>query len=237
TTNLGPSLSGAGTGLQGLALAGTNAAGQYMNGGLPANIVGAYNNFNNAYGATNSGFSALLGYDVNAGGSAGALLGAGANQLNNPLIAQAQGAAGNLLGTAGSDFDSVYQNQLANLQQQLKLPQQLQMNALQSGEFARGQLGTSGGALQTQAMSQGFGQADLAAAQQAYQQALMSQNSATQNAGILGTLASNQQLTGANLLGGGISGLGNLSFGANFLGSNLSNLAAGNLTTQSNYST
>src|SRR6185437_14367662 len=33
TTNLGPSLSGAGTGLQWLALAGTNAAGQYMNGG------------------------------------------------------------------------------------------------------------------------------------------------------------------------------------------------------------
>lgn len=201
-TNLGPGLSAAGSGLQSLAALGTNSALGYMNGGLPSNILGGIGTYNNNFGAANSGLLSI------------------SNPTGlNQLIGSAQGGANNLIGTAGADFNSVYNQQYGSLLQQLQLPQQLQMNANRNNQFGMGTLGTTGGALQTSAMATGFGQADLAAAQQAYQQALTTQNSATQNAGILGTLASNQQLTGMNLY------------------NNLNNLGLNNLNTQGQIST
>lgn len=200
--NINPtgSLGGANSGLQAMANAGTGIANRFLQGGVPASVTNAGNVSQNSILAQ---IAALM----NGQGGANSLIRAGTNQLNNPLIGLAQGAAGSNILQAGQDFNSVYNTQLQSLMKQLQLPQQLQMNANQQGQFSRGQLGTTGGALQTQALATGFGQADLAAQQQAFQQALAAQGQATSSAGVLGTLASNQQLTGGNLIGTGSNAL------------------------------
>jgi hypothetical protein len=189
-------------------------AGQFLNG-LPSYL-------NNAYGqasmmanpgmlpqGTQGGLYGLnSAYMGGLGGSAG-MMGMGLQQAQNPLIGMAQGGAANLIGNAGTNFNNIYNSSLANLQQQLQIPQQQQLNATNNAEFERGQMGTTGGALQTQAMATGFGQADLAAQQQAFNQAITSQQTALSGAGTLGNLATGQQTSGMNMFGAGTTGMGN----------------------------
>ena len=140
---------------------------------------------------------------------------AGSSQLNNPLIGQAYGQAGNLLNSANSTYNSAYQNALNPAMQQLNYQQGLQTNANNNLQFEQGRLGTSGGALQTQAMAQGFGLADLQAQQNAVSQANSAMQTNYLGANIAGNIGSSALGQGANILGQGLS-----------LGSNIGNSIA-----------
>lgn len=198
----GGALNGANVGLQNMAQTGTGIADSFLTHGAPAAVTGAGNM---SQQSLQQQMAALTGGQ----GGSSALVNAGTNQLGNPLIGQAGGAASSNIAQAGEDFNSVYNTQLSSLMKQLQLPQQLQMNANQQGQFSRGQLGTTGGGLQTQAMATGFAQGDLAAQQQAQAEALATQGQAVSSAGVLGTLASNQQLTGSSMIGTGLGAMNN----------------------------
>lgn len=133
-------------------------------------------------------------------GSQLGLIGAGQQQLGNSLTGNLQNAAQNQLSTAGSDFNTTYNNQLNSLNAQLALPAAQAQSQLNDQEFGRGQLGTSGGALQTQAFATGLGQAFMGNQNQAFNQAMSAQNSATSNAATLSGAANNNLSTANSLL-------------------------------------
>lgn len=193
----------------------TGIAGNLLNG-LPQDIMNQYGQTQALTNQDVSGLGTQNGLQQQAGlqslgqGMAFGQAAAGANQLNSPLIQQSQQAAGNLIGTAGQSYTDTYNNSLQNLLQQLQQPQQQTMNANQNKQFQMGMLGTTGGALQTQAMAQGFGQADLQAQQTAYSQALAAQNASVSNAGALSNIGINQQNSGSSLMNSGLANAGNL---------------------------
>lgn len=172
-----------------------------FNGAAPANIQNAINSQaqQQAPQGTQGALNAQGQLQVGVQGSQLGLMNQGQNQLNNPLTQNLQGAAQNQLNTAGSDFTNTYNTQLAALNQQLALPAAQAQSQLNDAEFGRGQLGTSGGALQTQAFATGLGQAFMGNQNQAYNQAMNAQNSATNNAATLNG-AANQNLNTANSL-------------------------------------
>lgn len=172
-----------------------------FNGIVPANVQNAINSqagrVNNLPQGTQAQLQGQSGLQTAVQGSQLGLMNAGQNSLNNPLTTNLQQAAQNQLGTAGQAFNTTYQNQLAALNQQLALPTQQAEAQMANAQFGRGQLGTTGGALQTQAFAQGLGQAFLGNQQTAYNEALGAQNSAVNNAGVLNN-AANSNLNTAN---------------------------------------
>ena len=82
----------------------------------------------------------------------------GLNQFGN----QAFGLAQNFLGElAGGGSEAARANTLDLLRQQAQPFEQRAFSGLQDNQFATGRLGSSGGALQTEAFARGLGQADL----------------------------------------------------------------------------
>jgi hypothetical protein len=134
-------------------------ANQFGMGGVPSNVTGAYNNFNGQIGMgqgnANSGASTAMG-----------VMGLGASTLNS----------------AGANQQSAYQTALTSGQAALNPQIQQQSNALLNSNFARGMSGSSGGALQTQALQNSFNTAELQNQNQATTQGLNAYNS-TINAG------------------------------------------------------
>jgi len=200
-TALNGGLSAANTGSSNLAGQQSAIAGSF-NGVTPANIQNAINSQSQQQAPT--GTQGVLGSQL---GLQGAVQGsqfntiqAGTNQLNNPLTGNLQQAAQTQLGTAGQSFTNTYNNQLSALNQQLALPTQQAEAEMANQQFGRGQLGTSGGALQTQAFATGLGQAYLGNQQTAYNEALNAQNSATSNAATLNNSANNNLSTANGLL-------------------------------------
>jgi hypothetical protein len=96
---------------------------------------------------------------------------------------------------AGQGFDTTYQDVLSNLRQQAAPFEERQLNQLQNDLFGSGRLGTTGGALQTEAFARGLGQADLQRQLSARNEARAVQDQA---------LAQAQGLAG---LGSGVRGL------------------------------
>ena len=107
-------------------------------------------------------FSGLQGRAQGALDLAGLGLGASAQDAAalNPLGNQAFGVAGQQLGEIGG-FEDVRSRQLDLLRQQAAPFEERQFSNLQDTLFAQGRLGSTGGALQTEAFARGLGQADL----------------------------------------------------------------------------
>jgi hypothetical protein len=96
---------------------------------------------------------------------------------------------------ASQGFSDVQANTLSQLRQQAQPFEQRQFDSLQNNQFATGRLGTSGGALQTEAFARGLGQADLSRQLASAQEARSTQQNA---------LGLSQGLAG---IGGGVQGL------------------------------
>lgn len=164
-TNLGNYLNPAFGGLGALAAGQVGQAGMASQGGIPANIqqalMGLQGNMQGPQG-TQGGLYGQLGGMAGMQMGQGMLAGQGFNQI--------MGANGN--------YNSAYNNAL---QAQMGFLNNQQGHAMQQNsdaQFQRGQMGTSGGALQTQAMAQGFGLADAQAQQYAASQGLAAQGQA-----------------------------------------------------------
>lgn len=99
----------------------------------------------------------------------------GANQFQTGLQGTAFGNAQGLLGSLGQTYDSAYGNTLGTLRQQALPEEQRQMAGLTDNLFATGRLGSTGGALQTEAFARGLGQADLSRQLAAGQEARLAQ--------------------------------------------------------------
>lgn len=187
----------------GTAAAGSAGAANAVNGQLPSNVSNAINTQATTNSALPQGTQAQLTGQSNlqgqVQGSEGNLMTAGTAALNNPLTANLQSAAQTQLNTAGQDFNTTYQNSLNSLNAALVQPTQQSEAELANTQFGRGTLGTSGGALQTQAFAQGLGQAYLGNQQTAFNEATNAQNSATTNAATLNNGA-NSNLSTANSL-------------------------------------
>jgi hypothetical protein len=126
----------------------SNMANMYGQGGVPAGVQ----NSSNAY----------MGNLANAQGYAGA------GQLGGLGV---MGMGMNTMGSANANYNTAYQNALTAGQGVLNPMIQQQSNALLNSNFERGMSGTSGGALQTQALQNSFNTAELQNQQQAVGQA------------------------------------------------------------------
>lgn len=83
--------------------------------------------------------------------------------------------AGNQLSSLNQTYDQVYGNTLGNLRTQANEQNTQQFANLNQNLFSTGRMGTSGGALQTQAFAKGLASADAGYQLQAQQQAQMAQ--------------------------------------------------------------
>ena len=164
-TSLGNYLNPAFGGLSALAAGQVGQAGMAAQNGIPANVQMALGqlqgNMQGPQGTQGGLYGQLGGLGMAQMGQAG-LMGAGFNQIN--------GANGN--------YNSAYNNALQAQMGFLNNQQGRAMQQNSDAQFGRGQLGTSGGALQTQAMAQGFGLADAQAQQYAASQGLAAQGQA-----------------------------------------------------------
>lgn len=170
------------------------------------------------------------------GGQLGTAFQTAADQYNN-LYGQAQPGMTNLTNTAfmgaaqqaqqaAQGYQSTYDQQLALLRQQASPLEQQQQNALQQNQFNTGRLGTSGGALQTEAFARGLGQADISRQLAATQTAQSVQSQALNQASGLASIG-NTQLQNA------FSNFGNLQ---NAYSQNIQNrFTNSSLTNQNNY--
>jgi hypothetical protein len=123
----------------------------------------------------------------------------GLSQVNSPLVQQAQGNAQSLLGSAGANYNSAYNTSLNSQLAALNPAIQQQSNALLNSEFQRGQAGSSGGALQTQALQNSFNQADLQAQGNAVSQANALMGTTYNAANTASGIATNNQAAGTNM--------------------------------------
>lgn len=150
-------------------------------GGLDQLMGGANSAFNQARQGL-QGAGQLQGFNPSAlFGGAQALQAQipGAGQFQTGLQDTAFGNAQSQLSGLGQTYQDAYGNTLNTLRQQALPEEQRQMAGLTDNLFATGRLGSSGGALQTEAFARGLGQADLSRqlaatgqAQQAQQNAL-----------------------------------------------------------------
>jgi hypothetical protein len=135
-------------------------ANQYGNGYVPQNVTNGFNQFNTQIGQgignANAGANSAMG-----------VMGLGQSTLNS----------------AGANQQNAYNTSLNSALAALNPQIQQQSNALLNSEFQRGMAGSSGGALQTQALQNSFNTANLQAQNQAVGQGLNAYNS-TINAGM-----------------------------------------------------
>ncbi len=182
--------------------------------------------------ANNNFFSALQGGIGNnlglAQGGIGQALGFG--QATNPLGNAAFGIAGQQLGDIGT-FDQVRGSQLDLLRQQAAPFEQRAFDNLQNNQFATGRLGSSGGALQTEAFARGLGQADLDRQLAASSEARNVQNNALGLASGSFGLGSAQRSLADSLLGNAFNRFGDF---AGLASDVEGNRFAQNLTAQNN---
>ena len=137
--NMNPgAMGGAANGFSSFANNQMGMANMYGNGGVPSNVTSGFNQFN--------------------------------NQLNNSMMfngmgqrsgAGVMGMGQNMLGSANATAAGAYNTALQAGQKALDPMIQQQSNALLNSNFAKGMSGSSGGALQTQALQNSFNQAEL----------------------------------------------------------------------------
>lgn len=118
-----------------------------------------------------------------------------AGGFQRPLQNTAFMGAGNQLADLNRVFGDVQSQTLGQLRAQAQPFEQRAFDSLQNNQFATGRLGSSGGALQTEAFARGLGQADLSRQLEATNQARLTQQN---------TLGLAQGLTG---MGSGLAGM------------------------------
>lgn len=203
---------------------------------LPANVRQALNAFQGVQGVPNldlGGLDQIMGGTNQAftqaqqglasagqlGGFDPSTLFSGANGLaqqianGTPLSNQASGVAQTQLGSLGQTYDQAYGNTLNTLRAQAQPEEARAFANLNDNLFSTGRLGSSGGALQTEAFARGLGQADLSRQLAATTQAQQAQ----QNSLGLATGASNIGFNNMASLSNSMQGL----FGAGAQGSSL----------------
>lgn len=136
--------------------------------GLPQNVMsanagvtGMLNQFYNPSQQQQNVLTGQLGTAFNQanqqyGGLANMTAGAQSNLTNTAFTGAANQAA-----LAGQGFNDVRDSTLATLREQAQPFETRQLNSLNQNLFSTGRLGTTGGALQTEAFARGLGQADL----------------------------------------------------------------------------
>jgi hypothetical protein len=173
---------------------GTNSAQQANNGGLPQNITDALNGVQGASGVPGMPDTSGLQSQIDA------IMGRSVNDMNRGSAAPGlqslafNGAAQNL-GDAARGFGDVRDSTLANLRSQAQPFEDRAYDKLNNDLFSTGRLGSSGGALQTEAFARGLGQADTERQLQANNEARLTQQNA---------LGVGQGLAG---VGSGVAGL------------------------------
>lgn len=157
---------------------GTNASQIALSsGGLPAALAQALRGVQTAQGVP--GMPDTTGLQ----GQLDSVLGSSLAQMNAGsaapgLQSQAFMGAGQQLADAARGFGDVQSSTLANLRAQAAPFEQRAFDQLQNDQFGMGRLGTSGGALQTEAFARGLGQADLSRQLEATNQARLTQQNA-----------------------------------------------------------
>lgn len=175
-------------------------------------------------GQTNGVFDEARGQLSQAGSMANQLFGQGMGQQNfqSGLQQQLFGNAQQQLAGLGQTYDQAYGNTLSTLRQQAAPEEARQMAGLTDNLFSTGRLGSTGGALQTEAFARGLGQADLSRqlaatgqAQQAQQNALgLAQGQTSMGIGLNQQGMQNMQSMfgmGDNLLNSAYNRFGNTS--------------------------
>lgn len=174
-----------------------------MAGNVPGEIPGAVNESANAFMQALSttpsmniqGLNRNLNMAQQVLGADRAGLAEARNPFQQALQDAAFGGATQHAQAAGGDFSGVEAGVLANLREQAAPHEQQQMNKLGEALFGSGRTGTTGGALQTEAMAKGLAQADLQRQLQAKGEARTQQTHAGQMAGTLtGVGGSTRQL-------------------------------------------
>jgi len=144
----------------------------------------------------------------------------GSNQFQTGLQGTAFGNAQALLGSLGQTYDQAYGNTLNTLRAQAQPEEARAFAGLTDNLFATGRLGSTGGALQTEAFARGLGQADLSrqlAATNMAQQAQQNQLGLAVGQSGLGTSLAAQGNNNMAALSNAMQGM----FGAGFQGSSL----------------
>lgn len=173
------------------------------------NIMGGQNiqsQANQGLGALQNMFGGAAGLAGDALGQAGAL---GSGGFQRGLQDQLFGQAGALAGQ--TDFSSLRDQTLNTLREQAAPFEQRAFSNLQDNQFATGRLGSSGGALQTEAFARGLGQADLSRQLQATGVAQQQQMQNANIANMFGGLGQNIRGLEDNLLNNAFSRFGQTS--------------------------
>jgi hypothetical protein len=137
--NMDPgSMGGAASGFNNFAGNQLGMANAYGQGGVPQNVSQGFGNYNNQLNQ-----SSMF------------------NGMGQNTAAGVMGQGANMLGTANANMQGAYNTALTSGQQALNPQIQQQSNALLNSNFERGMSGTSGGALQTQALQNSFNTAEL----------------------------------------------------------------------------
>lgn len=192
-------------------------AGQYANGYVPQGYQTALGNVMGATGQQVQGTQGMMSpYGAGFGQVAQGALQQGAyglQQMNSPYTQALQGASGQAANNATAGYDQVYNQSLNSQLAALQRPEQLAQSNTMDQEFARGQIGSTAGGLQTEAMAQGFGNAALQAQINATGQAQQYQSQQAGLAGQFGGLANQNMITGNNIASSGFSNYGNAAAG------------------------
>lgn len=219
--NMGPYLGPTASGLGVLAGQSTGQAGMYAQGNLPTGLTSAYNNaamWGNPVMLPQGTQGSLYGM---AGGLAGMMGGMGG----------VAGAGMGLINGANGTYQGAYNNSLQAQMAVLNNQQGIQTAANNDNLYSTGRMGTSGGALQTQAMAQGFGLADAGAQGIAAQTGLAAQGQALGYGNALTSNAfgnfNNASAVGSNLY----SDIYNQNLGINQTGYNRAGTNFANATT------
>jgi hypothetical protein len=147
--------------------------------------------FGNPVDAQQAGLTGQLGTSFqNANDAYAGLAQSGQASMQN-LQNTAFGGAAQQAALASQGFNDVRDSTLATLREQAQPFEQRQQNALNQNLFSTGRLGTSGGALQTEAFARGLGQADLSRQLEATNQARLTQQQALTQAQGLSGIGSN----------------------------------------------
>lgn len=221
-TNLGNYLNPAFGGLGALGAGMVGQAGMAANGGIPGNIQQALGGLNYY---TNNG---PQGTQANLYGQSGGLAGM---QMGQGMLA---GQGMNQITGANANYQSAYNNALQSQMSFLNNQQGRAMQQSSDAQFGRGQMGTTGGGLQTQAMAQGFGLADAQAQQYAASQGLAAQGQALSSGNAMMSNAFGNYNNSANIQGNLYNNIFNQNGSMN---NTMYNRAVQNVGTQTNMAT
>lgn len=179
---------------------GTNSVQNALSsGGLPANITQANNALQNASPVAappdTTGMQSIFGNVLNQN-----IADMNRGPMAPGLAQQAYAGAQTNLADASRGYGDFFNSTLQNLRDQAQPFETRAYDQLQNDQFSRGQMGTSGGALQTEAFARGLGQNDLQRQLTATQLAQQNQQNSLNVGNTLAGIGNNQNQLDESLL-------------------------------------